>query len=168
LANEQFLRARELMERSWNAYRVAAELAPEDIRVVNDAAVIQIYYLHRELEWAEAALQRCIELGGPQLEAKRAALETEADPERAQALDGELAQLTEAYADAHQNLGVFLWTYRHDGAGAQPWIERSIELWPTGRQPLTNSLLPQIRGELEPDEDDRWDLLNWAQPCPIR
>jgi predicted Zn-dependent protease len=167
-ANEDFARAREWMERSWTAYRAAAELAPEDVRVVNDAALILVYYLHRDLEWAEAALLRCVELGGRELEAKRAALATEEAPERAATLDAELAQLTEAFGDAHENLGVLLWIYRRDAAGAQDWLEKAIEIWPTTRQPVTNSLLPQIRGELQPEEDDRWDLLNWAQPCPIR
>lgn len=166
-ANERFERARAIMERSWQAYLPAAQLAPEDVRVVNDAALVLVYYLHHDLEWAEQALLRCVELGEPQIEAKRAALATEASPERAAALESELELLTEAWGDAHQNLGVLAWVHRKNGEAARTWLERSVEIWPA-RQPVTNSLLPQIRGELLPEEDDHWDLLNWAQPCKTR
>lgn len=163
-ANERLARAQEIMKRSWQAYRPAAELAPEDVRVVNDAALVLVYYLHHDLEWAEQALLRCVELGGPQIEAKKAALALEESPERAGALDAELAQLTEAWGDAHQNLGVLAWVHRKDAKAAETWLQKSLEIWPS-RPPVKNSLLPQVRGELAPEEDDIWDLLHWAQPC---
>jgi tetratricopeptide (TPR) repeat protein len=166
-ADERFSRARVLMERSWRAYRPAAELASEDVRVVNDAALVLVYYLHRDLEWAEQALLRCVELGGPQIEAKKAALALEESPERASALEKELALLTEAWGDAHQNLGVLAWVHRKDAVRARTWLEKALEIWPA-RQPVTNSLLPQVRGELAPEEDDQWDLSSWARPCPVR
>jgi len=163
-ANERLARARALMPRSWAAYRVAAELAPEDVRVLNDAALVLVYYLHHDLEWAEQALLRCVELGGPQLEAKRAALALEESPERAQALEDEIALLEEAWGDAHQNLGVLAWVHRREREAAERWLVRALEIWPA-RLPVKNSLLPQVRGELAPEEDDVWDLLSWAQPC---
>ncbi|HEX6882795.1 MAG TPA: hypothetical protein VF530_05405 [Planctomycetota bacterium] len=163
-ANERLARARALMPRSWNAYRVAAELAPEDVRVLNDAALVLVYYLHHDLEWAEEVLLRAVELGGPQLEAKRAALALEESPERAQALEAEIALLEEAWGDAHQNLGVLAWVHRHEREAAERWLVRALEIGPE-RLPVKNSLLPQVRGELAPEEDDVWDLLSWAQPC---
>jgi tetratricopeptide (TPR) repeat protein len=163
-ANERLVQARALMERSWLAYRPAAELAPDDVRVVNDAALVLVYYLHHDLEWAEQALQRCVELGGPQIETKNAALALEEAPERAQALEDELNLLTEAWGDAHQNLGVLAWVHRKDAQAAERWLVKSLEIWPS-RPPVTNSLLPQVRGELAPEEDDHWDLLHWAAPC---
>lgn len=166
-ADERFTRARAIMERSWAAYRPAAELVPEDIRVVNDAALVLVYYLHHDLDWAEQALLRCVELGGPQIEAKRTALAQEASPERAELLESELELLTEAWGDAHQNLGVLEWVHRKNAEAARTWLEKSVEIWPA-RQPVTNSLLPQVRGELVPEEDDHWDLLHWAQPCQVR
>lgn len=165
-ADERLARAREIMERSWQAYRPAAELAPRDVRVVNDAALVLVYYLHHDLEWAEQALLRCVELGGPEVEAKRALLAVEESPERASALEAELALLTEAWGDAHQNLGVLAWVHRKDAASAARWLEKSLEIWPS-RPPVKHSLLPQVRGELAPEEEDTWDLLNWAQPCKI-
>jgi tetratricopeptide (TPR) repeat protein len=167
VAEERFARARELMERSWAAYRSAAELAPEDVRVLNDAALVQVCYLHRELDWAERTLLRCVELGGQQLADKRSALASEESPERAQALESELEQLTEAVGDAHQNLGVLAWLHKKDAPAARTWLEQALALWPN-RPPVVNSLLPQVLGELQPEAFDHWDLLNWAQSCPLR
>lgn len=165
-AGERCARARELMERSWRAYRPAAELAPEDVRVVNDAALVLVNYLHHDLEWAEQALLRCVELGGPQIEAKKAALALEESPERASALESELTQLKEAWGDAHQNLGVLEWVHRKNAAAARAWLEKALEISPD-RAPVTNSLLPQVRGALAPVEDDPWALLDWARPCSV-
>jgi hypothetical protein len=165
-ADERAARARAVMERSWQAYRPAAELAPEDVRVVNDAALVLVYYLHHDLEWAEQALLRCVEMGGPQIEAKRAALAREESPEKASALDAELTLLTEAWGDAHQNLGVLEWVHRKNATAAQAWLEKALAIWPD-RYPVTNSLLPQVRGELAPEPNDRWDLLGWGRPCPV-
>jgi hypothetical protein len=165
-ADERAARARVLMERSWRAYRPAAELAPEDVRVVNDAALVLVYYLHHDLGWAEQALLRCVEMGGREVEAKRAALAREESPERASALDDELTLLTEAWGDAHQNLGVLEWVHRRNGPAAETWLEKALAIWPD-RYPVTNSLLPQVRGDLAPEPDDPWDLLGWGRPCPL-
>ena len=165
-AGERCARARALMERSWQAYRPAAELAPEDVRVVNDAALVLVYYLHHDLAWAEQALLRCVELGGPQIEAKKAALAVEESPERASALESELKLLTEAWGDAHQNLGVLEWVHKKNATAARAWLEKALEIWPD-RPPVTNSLLPQVRGDLAPAEDDPWALLDWARPCSV-
>ena len=163
-ADERCRRAREIMERSWRAYEPAAALAPEDVRVVNDAALVLVYYLHRELERAEKMLLRCVELGGPQLEAKKAELAVEGSPERAGVLESEIEQLTEAWGDAHQNLGVLEWFHRKNTAAARAWLEKSLEIWPT-RPEVRNSYLPQVRGERPPDLDD---FLGWAKPCEVR
>jgi len=166
-SDERAARARALMERSWGAYSPAAELAPEDVRVVNDAALVLVYYLHHDLDWAEQALLRCVEMGGPQIEAKRAALAREESPERASALEAELTQLTEAWGDAHQNLGVLEWVHRKNAPAAQAWLEKALAIW-RDRPKVTNSLLPQVRGELAPEPDDPWDLLGWGRPCLVR
>jgi len=164
-ANERFERARAIMERSYKAYLPAAELAPDDVQVQNDAALIALWYLHRDVDWAEKTLRRAIELGERQIAAKKEALRVEEVPERAAALEDELKLLESAWGDAHQNMGVLEWIYRKDGAAALPWIEKSLTLGPD-RRAVRNSLLPQVRGEALPD-DHYWDLLNWAQPCDI-
>jgi hypothetical protein len=164
-ADERFARARELMERSWTAYEKAALLVPDDVRVVQDAALIQVYYLHRDLERCEQWLLHSVAIGEQQVEAKKAALAVEESPERASQLESELAQLTEAWGDAHQSLGVLEWVHRKDAAAARRWLEKAVAIGPE-RQPVTNSLLPQVLGERQPDE--YWDLLNWAKPCRVR
>jgi len=162
-ADERFSHARALMERSWSSYRAAVELAPEDVRIGNDAALVLVYYLHHDLAWAEETLLHCVEIGGPQVESKKAALAAAA-PEQRGPLESELALLTEAWGDAHQSLGVLEWIHRRDAAAASRWLEKAIAIGPA-RPAVKNSLLPQVRGELEPEEDDFWDLLNWARPC---
>lgn len=167
-ADERATRALALMERSFSAYEAAAALAPEDVRIVNDAALVLVYYLHRDLERAERWLLRCVELGGPQLEAKRAALAVEAVPERAAQLESELDLLQEAWADAHQNLGVLFWLHHRDGPSAGAWLEKAVAIDPErqSRIAVRNMLLPQTRGEVPPEPGDDWDLLGWGRPCP--
>ena len=168
-ADARAARAMELMRRSWTAYERAAELAPEDVRIVNDAALVLVYYLHEDLERAERWLLRCVELGGAQLEAKRAALAVEAVPERAAELESELDPLQEAWGDAHQNLGVLYWLHRRDGKSAEGWLLKALAIDPErpSRIAVRNSLLPQTRGELAPEPGDDWDLLGWGRPCPL-
>jgi tetratricopeptide (TPR) repeat protein len=164
-ADERFERARAYMERSWSAYRRAAELAPEDVRIVNDAALVLVYYLQRELDLAESYLRRCVELGEAQMRALEAELSaTPAGPERAE-LEDRREALREAWGDAHQNLGVLLCVLRGDGPGALPWLERSLEIGPD-RPDVVNSLLPLARGLRVLEQDD--PLKNWARPCQSR
>lgn len=163
-ADERLARAREILERSWAAYRPAAELAPNDVRVVNDSALVLVYYLRHDLELAERQLLRCVEMGGPELEAKKAELALEASPERASALEREIELLTEAWGDAHQNMGVLEWFHRGNAAAARPWFEKSLEIWPT-RPEVQNSYLPQVRGERPADRDE---FLAWGEPCAVR
>jgi tetratricopeptide (TPR) repeat protein len=165
-ADECFERARAHMERSWLAYRRAAELAPEDVRIVNDAALVLVYYLQRDLDLAESYLKRCVELGEAQMRALEAELSSAdpAGPERV-ALETRREALREAWGDAHQNLGVLYCALRGDGPGALPWLERSLEIGPD-RPDVVNSLLPLARGLRVLEEDD--PLRNWARPCQVR
>ena len=61
--------AKEIFRRSWKAYRRAAELKPEDARVINDGALVQVYHVQEELELAEEILRRSIAIGEAQLAA---------------------------------------------------------------------------------------------------
>jgi len=167
-ADERAAKATALMERSFAAYARAAELTPTDVRIVNDAALVLVWYLHRDLARAEAWLLQCVELGATQLEERRRALANEADPARAEVLEGEFDQLQEAWGDAHQNLAVLAWVHHRDAAATAHWAERALTLDPDrpGRIPVRNSLLPLARGEASPEEDDPWALLSWGRPCP--
>ncbi len=82
-----------LFDQAWEAYSRTVELAPEDARLINDRALISVYYLDREFELAERELHRAIELGTRQWEQMG-----EDVP------DAERQDLDEAIGDAWENL----------------------------------------------------------------
>src|SRR6185503_1029541 len=85
--------AKENLIRSRDAYLDTAELAENDVRLVNDAALILVYHFPSRADDAEHLLLRAVELGREQKD----------DP----ALDDKTRDaLLEAWGDAHQNLGV--------------------------------------------------------------
>lgn len=53
-------------EESYAAYRKCVELAPDNVRYVNDTALILLYHLHRDLDEAQRLLERAVELGAAQ------------------------------------------------------------------------------------------------------
>jgi tetratricopeptide (TPR) repeat protein len=148
-------RAQALMQRSSAAYRDAVQLAPEDVSVLNDAALIFVYYLGSDLGWAEELLLRCVELGARQLE----------DP----ALDARQAYaLKTAWGDAHQNLGVLYANHEGDAARALEWFAKSVEIGPEERPLLFQVWMPYLRGERLPTDEERPALSEiWAEPCDL-
>jgi tetratricopeptide (TPR) repeat protein len=120
-AQRLMARAYELMDRSAQAYRVAARILSEDVRVTNDAALVMVYYTRDATEEAEKLLLRAIELGGPQLE------DTSLSDEDRYALN-------EAWGDAHQNMAVLELTLRRNGAKAKQWLTRALEIGPKSRE----------------------------------
>ena len=120
-AEALFKRAVEHMERSFAAYQVAAQLAPQDARLVNDCGLVLAYYLQRNPDLAESYFQDAIAVGLPQLEA---GIE-----------DEEARTMTrEAVGDAYQNLGVLELTLRGNATKAAAWFEKSLgyERYPRG------------------------------------
>jgi tetratricopeptide (TPR) repeat protein len=162
-AESRFERAHELVERSFHAYERAAELAPDDVRIVNDEALMLVYYLQRDIDRAEAILQRCIDMGAEQVRAKKAELAAAAPEARAE-LETQLLDLESAWGDAHENMGVLCYTYRKDPARALPFLQRALEIGPD-RPSVVNALIPIVRGELVLEKGDTWDLLSWGRPC---
>jgi len=138
------LRARETFRESWQAYRRAVELAPDDARVLNDAALVQVYHLRDNLAEAEALLARAIANGESQL----AALGP---------LDGERARfpLAQALGDAYLNLGYLCYhVYRQPGR-AKDAFERALAT-DSGERPYLADYLAAIAGQRGPiAEPDR-------------
>ncbi|HED64499.1 MAG TPA: tetratricopeptide repeat protein [Planctomycetes bacterium] len=165
-ADARAARARDLMERSWTAYQVAAELMPDDIRTVNDAGLVQDYYLHTDLEPAKALLLRAARLGDEQVPPLKEKLDAGglSEEDRA-ALEEEYLQKAEAWGDAYQNLGVFAWLHDKDDEAAVRYLERAVEIGPRPRTQLTNNLIPWIQGTYTPGEDEYFDLAHWGEPC---
>ena len=157
VANERFRRARLLAEESYASYLHAAELAPTDVRIINDTALIQVYYLHGDLARAEAFLTRAVSMGAAQLaDAKSGATTLDED---------ELFALTEAYGDAYQNLGVLHLMLLDDPAGAIPYLEQSRDAGPLPRPLITDALIPWCRGELDVPLQAVMPEVNWCAPC---
>lgn len=101
-------------EESYQAYRRSIELAPENVRYVNDTGLILLYHLDRDLDEAERLFRRAIDLGDQQYASAKD------DP----ALEPELRS---AYGDALLNLGRLATKQRRfdDAAGA---FQRLAEL----------------------------------------
>jgi tetratricopeptide (TPR) repeat protein len=121
-------RARERMERSWEAYQRAAKLAPEDARIQNDAGLIMAYYLRSDAKVAEDYFTRAIALAERQLgdEAELAKMDKVV-----------LEDLPRAYGDACQNMGVLYLTMRREPARAREWFQKSIDIVPPERADVT-------------------------------
>jgi tetratricopeptide (TPR) repeat protein len=145
-------RAQELMQRSYAAYIVAAELAPEDVRIVNDAGLVMAYYLRSDAEAAERYFLRAIQYGNEQL----AGVE----------LTGGLNDLEEAWGDAHQNMGVLCLTLKNDPRTARDWYQKSVEIGPPSRQWITDQIIPRCDrlaagGELTAEDRQILDAIVW-------
>lgn len=158
VANERFERARELAQESYASYVHASELAPNDVRIVNDTALIQVYYLHEDLAAARAYLERAIALGAEQLDADDQSHELDEEARRA---------LEEAWGDAHQNMGVLLLMLEGDPEGAIPFLEKSRDIGPAPRPMITEALLPWCRGELDAPLEAIMPEVHWCAPCTL-
>jgi tetratricopeptide (TPR) repeat protein len=128
--------ASDLFEKSYQAYLAAVQLAPTDVRILNDAAKIAITYLKRDADRAEEMLQSAIRIGTPQLENK--------------SLDDTARfDLATAIGDAHQNLGVLYLELRHDPVSARASLEKSLEVSRAPRPYVTEELLPRCKAAIE-------------------
>ncbi len=112
--------AMEQAQLSYLAYRDAARLAPDDVRVINDAALVMVYHIRKDVPEMEALLQRAIDLGAKQVD------DPDLSPE-------DLDQLLEAWGDAHQNMGLVYLTLKNDPATARTWFEKAFEIGPRPR-----------------------------------
>jgi len=107
--------ARSTFVESWETYVRAAELAPHEPRIVNDAALIQIYHLQDDLDKAESMLNRAIEVG----EAQLAELGAYAD-------ESDRFPIAMAVGDAYQNLGFLYYRLRDEPLKAREYFVKSV------------------------------------------
>ncbi|HVS17432.1 MAG TPA: tetratricopeptide repeat protein, partial [Planctomycetota bacterium] len=152
--------ARETYLRALEHYRRALELAPNDLRLGHDAAVVVVRRLARgrpdavvraqpddvvreQIDWAEALLVRLVEVG--QRRAERG-------------FDDDHARFAfdEAWADAHQLLGELVLEQRREPRAARAWFERCLALSPVPRPDVADTWLPLcLAAEREAAEDRR-------------
>ena len=162
-AERLLVRARELMERSFLAYLDACELAPEDVRIVNDTGLILTHYLQRDVPQAEELLMRAVELGEEQVPEAREELATIefSEEERAAKRDA-LEALEVALGDAYENLGVLHLTLKGQADVARGWFKKALEEGGPDPRPIVDRYLTICDmaecGELDPVVNDksRW------------
>ena len=159
-SKEIFAEALLVMEQSWQAYQTAAELAPTDVRMVNDAGLVMTYYLRQDVEVARVLLEQARKAGDlalGELTAEERAQQEWADP-------------IEAWGDAYQNLGILHLTLLDDPAGSKPYFERALEIGPPRRAWLKTDMLPLvdrlIAGEDLPPEE--YAFMVWLHQSPAR
>ncbi|MFO0980900.1 MAG: hypothetical protein U1E76_03965 [Planctomycetota bacterium] len=90
-------------------------LAPDDPRIVNDAALIQVYHLREELPLAERMLGQAIDAGERALRE----LGDHADP-------SERFPIAQAVGDAYENLGYLAYHVKHDDAAARELFTKAV------------------------------------------
>jgi len=132
LAERTFAQARGVLATCRDAYLAAASLAPQDVRVTNDAALILVYHFPSRVAEAERLLLAAVEAGARQKDSGELP---------AQALD----LLIEAWGDAHQNLGVLELVHRRNPARAREWFAKTVAIGPqprVGREWVTQVALP--------------------------
>ena len=135
-AQDELEDAQAVWQESWRAYTRTVELAPEDVRLVNDRALIAVYYLEDEthLPLAEQELHRATQLGQQQL------AELPGDvPAR------ERRDLDEAVGDAWENLAYLDVMRRQRLDRAEDFLTQAVKHFPFESRPGVVA----IRSEIE-------------------
>ena len=126
--------AKEYFEESWAAYSRTVELEPEEARLVNDRALIAVYYLDEHLELAEQELHRSIALGEKTL--------AEMGPD---VPETEREYFDMAVGDAWENLA-FLYLHRYEEIGdSETYIKNSLKHFPFDKR----DGIPPLQQKLE-------------------
>lgn len=120
LAEQAEAQEREILTACRDAYLDAARLLPEDVRIVNDAALILVYHFPSRAAEAEQLLLQSVANGAKQKD--EAALAAEARD-----------ALLEAWGDAHQNLGVLELLHRRNPQKAREWFKLAYDIGPRPR-----------------------------------
>jgi tetratricopeptide (TPR) repeat protein len=106
-----------MYEASYRSYTKASELSPEDVRLLNDRALMALYHVKRDIPAAKEWLEKAIALGEAQLR--------DAPPADRDARN----LLEEAVGDAWQNLGKWFREHGNDVAAARRAYEQSLKYY---------------------------------------
>ena len=133
LANGANDLAAQYFQESWEAYCRTVELTPDDARLVNDRALISVYYLDEHWDLAEQELHRAIELGN-----KTLAEMAEDVPQT------EHEYFDMAVGDAWENLAYLYLIRRGEIGDSETYIKNSLKHFPfdkrDGIRPLQQKL----------------------------
>ncbi len=111
--------AKRAWESSYRAYLKAVEYCPDDPRILNDCALVQVYHLGTKIDEAEKMLIRARDLGLSMIESEKGSW-TE---ERRKFLE-------EAVGDAWSNLGLLYQRYKNDPEKARACREEAAKYYP--------------------------------------
>jgi hypothetical protein len=125
--------ARAIFEESWHTYSRAVELSPTDARLINDRALIAVYYLDEHHDFAEQELHRAIEVGSRRLAELGANV-----PET------ERRGLDEAVGDAWENLAYLQLVRRHRSDRVEEFLDESAKHYPFARRDGVARLREQL------------------------
>ena len=148
--SELFLtRARAIIEKSYAAYLDVERLAPGDVRLVNDSALVRVWYLYRDLDHSIEMLERCIEMGTEQIQ----------DPTLS---EDDREALENAWGDSYQNLGYLYLVCLKQPEKAKPYFEKCVGLGDP-RPIVTRTLIPMCDGD--PEHPQLVDFRSWGKSC---
>lgn len=123
-------RAAKWFKASYEALVDAAQLAPNEMRLLCDAAEVAVYELRADLPDVEAFLKEAIRLG-------------ETRSRDASLSPSERRAVLEAWGDAHECLGVLSLEYKRDAQRALTNFKRSREIGPDPRPIVTDTYIPR-------------------------
>jgi len=123
LENSQNEKSAEFFQTSWQAYSRTVELSPDDVRLVNDRALIAVYYLNEHHELAEKELHRAIQMGDQQLAEQSDTMSHQ-----------EKQNLDEAIGDAWENLAYLDVMRRQRMDRAETFLQKSASHYPFERR----------------------------------
>ncbi len=116
-------KARQAWEASYRAYLKAVEYCPDDPRILNDCALVQVYHLGTKIDEAEKMLIRARDLGLSMI-----------DSERGSWTEERRKFLEEAVGDAWSNLGLLYQRYRNDPEKARTCREEANKYYPRNQR----------------------------------
>lgn len=123
-------RAERWFKTSYVAFVDAAQISPNDLRLLCDASEVAVYQLKRDLPIVREFLREALRLG-----------ELRANDPAADA--AERRALLEAWGDAHECMGVLLLEHKREPARAKIHFLRSVEIGPDPRPIVVETYLPQ-------------------------
>lgn len=133
-------KAKAYFERAWKAYNRARLLEPRNVRLLNDTALIDVYYLKEHSKDSEDLLRQAIKVGKP-----------------AFARNKKDQVLEEALGDAYMNLGVLLMRDPARLDEAEAALKKSLAFYPHGRRATKMHLrkLEGLRKETSSDKEEK-------------
>ena len=120
-----------MFEASYQAYTLASALEPDNVRLLNDRALMLVHHLKRDWDIALQCLEEGIELGEKQWE----------NPPQD---EDEREVLEEAIGDCYENLGLYHLEHTNDLDKAEANYRKAQTFYPKERRPGSRRGLRQV------------------------